>query len=221
MTDKRIAIVGAGPGISLAVAKRFAREGYQVVLLARRAEALAGYVSELTSLGVKALGYAADAGQPASLISAFDRLKAEGGNPDVLVYNATGFRMGTPSKLSAVQLTADLAVSIIGALVAAQQVIPAMQSQRRGTILLTGGGQALFPNAQVATVAIGKAGMRNLALTLYQELEPLGIHVATVTVAGDVQRNTFFDPDRIADVYWKLHTQEAEQWEREVIYKPN
>jgi NAD(P)-dependent dehydrogenase (short-subunit alcohol dehydrogenase family) len=85
--------------------------------------------------------------------------------------------------------------------------------------LLTGGGLALSPSAQYADLAIGKAGMRSLALSLAEELEPHGIHVATVTVAGGVQAGTYFAPELIAEVYWRLHAQLRGSWEREVVYR--
>ncbi|NJL35119.1 MAG: short-chain dehydrogenase, partial [Chloroflexaceae bacterium] len=91
--------------------------------------------------------------------------------------------------------------------------------QQRGTILFTGGGLALDPYAQYASLAIGKAGLRSLTYTLGAELEPQGIHVATVTIAGTVQPGTFFAPDLIAEQYWNLHTQAPGTWQREIVYR--
>jgi len=212
-------IVGAGAGVSLGVAKRFAQEGFEIALLARRAAALAEQVAALTSSGAWASGYVADASTPTSLQQAFDQIKAEIGPPTVLVYNAAAIRQGAPAGLPVDDLMADLMVNVGGALVAAQQVIPAMRSAGQGTILFTGGGLALNPNARYASLAIGKAAMRNLALTLAQELAATGIHVATVTIDGFVKPGTHFDPDQIAETFWTLHRQAREQWQPEIVYK--
>ena len=86
-------------------------------------------------------------------------------------------------------------------------------------MLFTGGGLALNPWPQAAALAVGKAGLRNLVYSLAAELEPAGIHVATVTIAGMVQPGTEFDPERIADVYWQLHSEPRGQWQREIIFR--
>lgn len=218
MTDQVCAVVGAGPGLSQAVARRFAREGFRVALLARRPEALEGYVAELRAAGADAHGFAADAGDPASLQAAFARAAAQLGAPEVLVYNAAALVPGVPSALDPHALLDQLKVNVVGALVSAQQVIPAMRERGRGTILLTGGGLALNPQPQYAALALGKAAMRNLCFSLAFELEPEHIHVATVTVGGYIQPGTRFDPDDIAAEYWRLHTQPEGEWEREVVY---
>jgi short-subunit dehydrogenase len=212
-------IVGAGPGVGQAVAQRFGREGFRLALVARRAATLTQLVDELRGQGHAAHGFSADAGDTASLHTALDLIRSQVGEPDVLVYNATAGAPGLPSRIDPDGLLADLRVSVVGALVAAQQVIPAMQARGQGTILFTGGGLALHPWPQAASLAIGKAGLRNLAYSLGAELEPAGIHVATVTIAGSVQSGTHFDPDLIAEAYWQLHSQPRGRWEREIVYR--
>ncbi len=213
------AVVGVGPGIGLAVARRFAREGFELALLARREAALHDYVHDLRRQEFTAHGYAADAGDPSSLQAAFAQIAAQQSAPAVLVYNASALHQGAPSTLAVADVLADFQVNLLGALTAAQQVIPAMRQQQRGTILFTGGGLALRPTPQYASLALGKASLRNLTLSLAQELAPAGIHVATVTVAGFVQPQTFFDPDLIAEVYWQLHCQSPAEWQSEVLYQ--
>ena len=85
-------VVGAGPGIGLAVARRFAREGFAVGLIARRQDALDGYVLELLGEHDVVLGVAADAADPAALEAAWSSVVAALGDPEVLVYNAMGAR---------------------------------------------------------------------------------------------------------------------------------
>jgi NAD(P)-dependent dehydrogenase (short-subunit alcohol dehydrogenase family) len=122
----------------------------------------------------------ADAADPASLESAFNQIRAEMDAPSVLVYNAAAINQGPPTEIDPEQLVADFRVNVAGALAAAQQVIPTMRQAGRGTILLTGGGLALNPYPDYCSLAVGKAGLRNLAFSLHDYLKPSGIHVATV-----------------------------------------
>ncbi|MCB2289796.1 SDR family NAD(P)-dependent oxidoreductase [Clostridium sp. CS001] len=88
--------------------------------------------------------------------------------------------------------------------------------RQKGTILFTGGMLALNPVASRASASISKAGLRNLAFTLADELSPCGITVGTITIGGVVQSGTFFDPDLIAESYWELYTKGDK---KEILYK--
>jgi NAD(P)-dependent dehydrogenase (short-subunit alcohol dehydrogenase family) len=214
-----IVIVGMGPGVSAAVARRFGREGFKVAAIARRADALKEQTDALAGAGVTAQGYTADASDPASLHDALARVAAEQGAPSVLVYNAAGVRYKPMAQLSADELNADLRISIGGALAAAQAVLPAMREQGAGTLLFTGGGFAFEPMAAMASLGVGKAGIRNLAFSLFADLKDSGIHAATVTIGGMVKPGTAFDPDKIAEAYWSLHAQPKGSFERELVFK--
>ncbi|HMR63289.1 MAG TPA: SDR family NAD(P)-dependent oxidoreductase [Anaerolineae bacterium] len=219
MSPKICVVVGAGPGLGLAVARRFGLEGYHLALVARRAEALAEYVTEFGQAGLKAQAVAADAADFASLRWAMAHIQEQWGDPEVLVYNPVAIHGGQPSTLDPDDLIADFRVNVAGALVCAQAVIPAMKAAQRGTLLFTGGGLALNPYPDYASLAVGKAGLRNLAYSLGAELAPDGIQVATVTIAGFIQPGTHFDPALIAEKYWALHQQPPGQREREIIYR--
>lgn len=211
-------IVGAGPGISQAVARKFGSQGFQIALVARNAQKLEGLKDELEPRGVQARVYTADASDENGLRAALERISTEWSAPDVLVYNAMSNSAQGAAALEPAALERDFRVNVVGALTATRAVLPAMLEAGRGTVLFTGGGLALRPMPQFASLSIGKAGLRNLALSLAQELEPRGIHVATVTVTGFVQTQTAFDPDKIAAHYWRLHTQERHTWEAEHVF---
>lgn len=215
MSDKVCAIVGAGPGISMAVAQRFGREGYKIALIARRSDKLNDYIRALSEQDITAESFEADAGVIESLNSVFEQIKSKLGIVDVLIYNAAVTRQGNASTLELNTLMDDFKVNVGGALISSQQVIPDMRVMGQGTILFTGGGLALNPYPDRAALAIGKAALRNLAYSLGAELESEGIFVGTVTIAGFVQPGTHFDPDLIAEKYWLLHT---EHKEREIVY---
>jgi short-subunit dehydrogenase len=219
MSAQVCALVGAGAGLGLAIAQQFGREGYHLALLARRPEALAGYTKTLNDAGIQANGFSVDAADANSIAAAFAEINQTLGFPDVLVYNAALLKQDSVMSLTTEDLVQDFKVNGVGAIAAMQQVLPRMQQQRRGTILLTGGGLALYPSPQLISLGIGKAAIRYLALALADELKASGIHIATVTICGTIAPGTKFDPDAIAQVYWQLHTQTPDNWQTEYIYQ--
>lgn len=216
MDKPLLVIVGAGPGVSAAVARKFGSHGFKVVLLARKRASLDLQIAELQKKSIEAYGVVADALVPDSLRAAFNQIKKEYGVPDVLVYNAGANTISNPSDLKEQDLLSDFGVNVVGALVSSQQVIPEMVARKKGTILFTGGMLALRPVASRASASMSKAGLRNLAFTLADELSSHGVAVATVTIGGVVKPGTFFDPDLIAECYWDLHTKRDQV---EALYK--
>jgi short-subunit dehydrogenase len=212
------AIVGFGAGVSMGVAKVFGKEGYELALIARNPAKLADNAQVLRTNGYAVHFFAGDASDEASLIQTFTQIRAQLGEPEVLIYNAAMSTSGKPSSLDPKLLISDFRVNVAGALIAVQQVIPAMQANHKGTILLTGGGLAFNPFADVYSLAIGKAGIRSLTFSLAQELASSGIHVGTVTICGTVEPGTHFDPDAIAQSYLALHKQSPDAWDTELIY---
>ena len=94
MSNGVAAVLGVGPGLGAAVARRFAREGFAVALMARSEESVAGAREEIEGKGGTALPVATDATDPASVQAAFERVREELGDPEVFVYNAGAFQMG-------------------------------------------------------------------------------------------------------------------------------
>ncbi len=200
-----------GRGISYAVAQRFAREGFRIGMIGRSENDLQALATELPG----SRGIAADAGDEHSLRSALEKL----GPASVLVYNASAGHGGPATALTTDDALADFRVNVVGAVVAVRATVAAMRASGRGTILITGGGLALKPVASLASLSLGKAAQRSLALSLASELEPAGIHVATITVCGFVEPGGRFAPDLIAGEYWRLHAQAPGQFECEVVYE--
>lgn len=210
-------ILGVGPLIGLAVSRRFAREGFRVVMVGLDGAFLEVQHQQLP--GSAAL--VCDLGEPEAVERLFQRIAPEHGEAQVLVYNASAGSRCTASALEPAQLEKDLRVNVSAPLAAVRAVLPAMRRAGRGTILFTGGGLALKPQAELASGSVGKAAIRQLALCLHEELKPEGIRVATVTVAGFVQKESAFNPDFIAETYWLLHAEPQEHWHAEVVLKPS
>lgn len=209
-------VVAAGPGLGAAIARRFAREGTAVGLVARSAERLGGLVDELRALDVPVEVAEADVADTHALRSALADLRRRLGEPDVLVYNGSEYVEGRPTEVPPDAVLHAVQVGVTGALVAVQEVAPAMRAAGRGTILLTGSEAAVNPYPGAAAVGIAKAGLRNLALSLEKELAPEGVHVTTVTIRGVLKPGTAFDPEVIAERYWELQGEPADRWRPEV-----
>ncbi|MFB9760883.1 SDR family oxidoreductase [Ectobacillus funiculus] len=213
MSEKILLIVGAGPGISLNTARKFGKEGFKVSLISRSMESLQKYENELKIDEIAAKGFLGDVSSVESLKTAIDTVIKTYGKIDVLLYNAASGSPGKPTTLSVDQLVEDFKISVAEALTSVKEVIPHMQN---GTILLTGGGLALHPYADYTSLAIGKAGIRNLAYSLHQELSPKGIYVGTLTIKGFVQEGTYFSAENIANTFYSMYENHTET---EIIFE--
>ncbi|WP_106396412.1 SDR family NAD(P)-dependent oxidoreductase [Actinocorallia populi] len=210
-------VIGAGPGIGRAVARRFAREGLPIALIARGAETLSAAARDLAPSGVRVAALAADSSDDTALRAALDRAADELGPPDVVVYNAAVVRADALGELSVRAHLDAWAVNVVGAVTAAAHVLPEMARRGGGSFIITGGMPE--PKPQYVSLSLGKAGVRTLVALLDREYGPSGVHVATVTVDGPVAPGTDFDPDDIAEHYWRLHGQPRHRWEREVLHR--
>ena len=209
-------VAGVGPGIGAAVARRFARGGFSVALLARRAGELDALATELGS----ARAYSVDLLDAPAIAATIALVATDLGAPSALVYNAAAWREAHPMDISPAAFTAELALCATGALASAQAVHPAMKAAGAGTILFTGGGLALHPEygSKVLGLTAGKSALRGMTLALAPVLAADGVHVATVTVAGVVAAGGAFDPNRIAEAFWTLHAQPREAWTSEIVF---
>ena len=200
-------VVAAGPGLGRSVALRFARDGAAVGLVARSADSAASLAEELRSAGAPSVATAtADVGDESALRGALRSLAGELGPATVLVYNGSAFVQGSGLTLAVPDLRLALDVGVAGAMVAAQEVSPAMRAAGSGTLLLTGSVAADRASTSATAVGVAKAALRALALSLHKELEPDGVRVSTVTIDGVLQGPKALDLDEIADLYWRLHT---------------
>jgi NAD(P)-dependent dehydrogenase (short-subunit alcohol dehydrogenase family) len=232
MADKVAAILGVGPGLGSALARRFASEGFAVALMARREESVAGVREEIEGSGGTALPVATDATDPASVAAAFDEVRGSLGDPEVFVYNAGAFQMGGILDLSPAKFDECFRANCAGAFYAAQQVLPPMVEAGRGTVLLTGATAALRGSARFSALAVGKFGLRALAQSMAREFGPQGVHVAHVVIDGQIdtprvremspgrEDHTLLSPDAIAETYWRLHSQHPSAWTLELDVRP-
>jgi NAD(P)-dependent dehydrogenase (short-subunit alcohol dehydrogenase family) len=232
LNDKVAAVLGVGPGLGAAIARRFAREGFAVALMARNEDGLSGIRQEIEADGAKALPVSADATDPASVEAAFERVRSELDDPEVFVYNAGAFQMGGILEVSPEKFDECFRANCAGAFYGAQQVLPAMIEAGSGTVLLTGATASLRGSARFSALAVGKFGLRALAQSMAREFGPQGIHVAHVVIDGQIntprmremspdrEEHTMLSPDAIAETYWRLHVQDRTAWTLELDLRP-
>lgn len=219
MQRQAATIIGFGPGLGQALAEAFGAEGMPLALIARNQAKVDTAALRFRGAGFEAQGFAADAGDEASLVHALSRVEAAYGGISVLIYNAAHWRSGPVLATTASSLIDDFRIFVAGALVAAQVVVPSMVKRGAGTILFTGGGFALYPSPDAPSLSIGKGGIRALALMLAKELAPKGIRVGTVTVAGMIAPGTPFAPELIAKSFLELHHSPPDASTAEIIYR--
>ena len=229
---KVAAVLGVGPGLGAAIARRFAGEGFAVALMARREESVAAVRVEIEDSGVGALPVTTDATDPDAVATAFDRVRAELGDPEVFVYNAGAFQMGGVLEVPPAKFDECFRANCAGAFYAAQQVLPAMVEAGRGTVLLTGATASMRGSARFSALAVGKFGLRALAQSMAREFGPQGIHVSHVIVDGQIntprlremspdrEDHTMLSPEAIAETYWQLHSQDRTAWTLELDLRP-
>jgi NAD(P)-dependent dehydrogenase (short-subunit alcohol dehydrogenase family) len=212
-----LAVIGAGPGIGAAVARRCSVPRDRVTLLSRDQGKLAHLVEELTRSGrtVEALG--ADVADESALHGALDRIEASGA-PDLVVYNAGLIRRDRPGELSYDEHAYAWSVNVVGAVTVAARLLPLMSERGTGSFLLTGGMPLASPDW--TSLSLGKAGLRALASLLAGEYTDRGVHVAIVVVDGAVAAGTPLDPDLIAREYLRIHQQQRAAWEHDVVLGP-
>lgn len=234
MSERKVAVVlGVGPGLGAAAARRFAREGFAVGLMARSQDKLTPVQIEIEKAGGTARSVPTDATDPASVTAAFKRVRDQFGTPaEVFIYNAGAFQMGGILDVTPEQFEYCWKANCLGGFLAAQQVLPDMVKRGRGTILLTGATASLRGSARFACLAVGKFGLRALAQSLAREFGPQGVHVAHVILDGQIDaprlratapdraKRTMLSPEAIAETYWQLHTQDASAWTLELDVRP-
>jgi NAD(P)-dependent dehydrogenase (short-subunit alcohol dehydrogenase family) len=222
------AIVGAGPGNGAAFARKFAKEGYAVVLLARQKERLEALTQELPL----ARAVACDAADPLSVELAFAAIHEEFGPVDALIYNAGSGVWGSIEEVGAEDFESAWRINAFGAFIAAKQVIPSMKAAGHGTIVFIGATASRRGGAKIAAFASAKAAQRSLAQSLARSLGPLGIHVALAVIDGvidspqarsqlaDKPDSFFLQPDAIAETVYFLTQQKKSAWTFELEVRP-
>ncbi|OMI91405.1 dehydrogenase [Streptomyces sp. M1013] len=204
------ALVGAGPGLGLAAARRFGAAGHHVALLSRNADHLDALAGELDGEGIRARGFTADVLAPATLTAALDTAAKELGPIEVLQFSPVprGDFMKPVLETTAADLEDPLAFSVKGPVTCVHAVLPGMRELGRGTLLFVNGGSAVRPNPKVAGTSVAFAAESAYAAMLHDALAPENIHAAQLIVPGAIRPDAeHSSPDALAERLYAIHTE--------------
>lgn len=214
---KTLLVIGAGPGIGFATARRFASEGYRIVLSSRSMQKLQAQAQELGEAGASVICIEADAVKPAQVNELVTRFAAEG--PLAVLYNAGVLRYDEAGNLrplaitahSAADIQSDMTINLTSAMVAIRAAAAAMAARGEGSIYITGGGFGIHPSPDFLPISVAKAGIRAAAMALFEPLKAQGIHIGTVTVGRLVSPGSPAAQE-VAELFWQMEAAPPEQW---------
>ena len=212
-----IVVVGAGPGVSGSVARRFADEGYDVALLGQDQDVLDDLTADLEGRGATVGHAVADVTDEQAARDAVRRFGEHTGRIDVLHFNPSAFREKDPLTLTVGELLEDVALGVGALLTVVQAARPFMSAG--GRVSVTGSMAADEPWEGAASLGVQKAGVRNLVHSLDKTLARDGIRAVSVTVRGTLSREGAFTPDRVAEAVWAAVTRDDDGWTSEVPYR--
>src|SRR5437870_6976764 len=211
------------------MARRFARGGYAVAMLARSRDRLVALEQELEH----ARGYPCDVTDEAQLDATIDKVRADFGAPKVLVHNAVGGAFGTFLEIEPEVLNRNFQVNTMALLHLARRLAPAMIEAGEGVIIVTGNTPALRGKPRFAGFAPTKAAQRILAEAIAREIGPKGVHVAYVVIDAVIDLEWtrtmvskpggdpfFIQPSAIAEEVWHVAQQERSAWSFNVEIRP-
>ncbi len=229
MNQNRIALItGVGPGLGASLARRFAREGFAIALVARHSTFIDDLAREIANAGGNAIALVADVSRPAEVRSAVERVRAELGKISVLLHNASasvgdGLLGTTPEDFES-----SWRIATLGGFVCAKEIAPDMIALGEGTMIFTGATSSVRGGGWLA-FSSAKFALRGLVQSLARELWPQGVHVAHVVVDGIIGPagvavaggEPKLDPDHMAEAYWHLSRQRPTAWTLELDLRPH
>ncbi|MGY0064127.1 SDR family NAD(P)-dependent oxidoreductase [Streptomyces sp. LZ34] len=183
------ALVGAGPGLGLATARRFGSAGHTVALVSRSAQHLEELSAELARDGIQARGFAADVLDPASLTAVLRAAADALGPIEILQYSPVPRAdfMKPVLDTTADDLDAPLTFSVESPVTCVNAVLPGMRALGRGTLLFVNGGSAVRPHPERAGTSIAFAAESAYVRMLHHVLAPENIHAAQLIIPGAIR----------------------------------
>lgn len=226
--------VGAEDGLGAALARRFAKGGFHVLVAGRTAAKVERVAA---SLGAgNGTPFAMDATREAEVGHLFRLAAAPGAGKapaSVVIFNAGNNQHIPFLELSAAQFEAFWRVGCLAGFLAGREAARLLLPQRHGTILFTGASASLRGRPGFVQFSAAKAGLRMLSQSMARELGPHGIHVAHVLIDGRINSKRLqaesahsvdaaglLDAEAIAEAYWQLHVQHPSAWTQELDLRP-
>jgi NAD(P)-dependent dehydrogenase (short-subunit alcohol dehydrogenase family) len=231
--------VGAERGVGAAVSRRFAREGFHVLVAGRTPGKIEQVARAIVSAGGSADAIAMDATREADVAGLFDRAMAPGDGREpasVVVFNA-GNNQHIPFREVEAKLFEDFwRVGCFAGFLVGREAARRLAPLGRGTLIFTGASGSLRGKSGFAQFSAAKAGLRMISQSMAREFGPLGLHVAHVVIDGGIDgdrlnsrrpqlrqergEDGLLNPDAIAETYWQIHRQARSAWTQEVDLRP-
>jgi len=230
--------VGAERGLGAALCRRFAAEGYHVLVAGRTPEKIDRVARTIETRGGRATPVPTDTTREEDVVGLFDLAMAEDGHgpADLVVYNAGNNQRLRFTEVSAETFEAFWRVSCFGGFLVGREAARRLLPLGRGTVLFTGASASLRGRPGFAHFAAAKAGLRAVAQSMAREYGPQGIHVAHVVIDGVIDgdmvrrgrpqiveqrgEDGLLAVDSIAEAYWQIHRQHPTAWTHEIDLRP-
>lgn len=228
--------VGARAGIGGALARRFAKEGLDVVIAGRTEAKLADVAAGIEEAGGRAIPVVADATLAEDVARVFDVAEEASRVPELVVYNAGNNRFRPLLEMDDAFFEDLWRLCCFGGFLVGREAAKRMTARNGGSLIFTGATASLRARPPFTAFASAKAALRALAHGMAREFGPQGLHVAHVIIDGMIdgdQLNTRFPqfkeqkgedgmllPEAIADAYWGLHVQHRSAWTLELDLRP-
>ena len=236
MEPKAVVVIGAGDALGGAIAKRFAREGFEAVIVRRHAEQLEPLAQAIREAGGQPHPFGLDARKEEDMTGLFERVEAKIAPVEVCVFN-----IGANVRFPIAETTSRVFFKVwemacFSGFLAGREAAKRMAPRGRGTILFTGATASVRGREGFAAFASAKHGLRAVAQSMARELGPKGVHVAHTIIDGAIDtawiaenfperyaakaHDGILNPEHIAQAYWMLHTQPRDAWTHELDLRP-
>jgi len=229
MSAREVAVVvGVGPGLGAALGRVFAGDGMAVALASRDAASIQAIADGIDG----ARAYPCDATSADQVEALFERVGADLGTPDMVVFNAGTFVHKSILETEAEEFERCWRIGCLGGFFVGRAAARAMTQRGQGTIIFTGATASLRGGAKFHNLAVPKFGLRALAQSMARELGSKGIHVGHVVIDGQIlsertgglakdrPEDGLLAPDAIAAAYLQLHRQHRSAWTHELDLRP-
>ena len=234
--------VGVRWGVGGAIAQKFAQEGFFTVVTTRNEGNAAPLAKAIRDQGGDGMIVELDLVSQESIANAFATIRREAGDPEVLIYNA-GYLEGRdlpPEKdlleyVPVEMLDTGLHISARGPFLVAQEVLPAMRKNGRGSFFFSNNSSSLRGKKRMTGQSLyyPRVLMRTLSQVLTEDYSEHGVHVANIIIDGSIdspgsrklprnqnRTDLIINPVKIAEAYWYLHTQDKSCWTHELQLTP-
>ncbi len=234
--SRSIIVIGAGDALGGAIARRFAREGLEAVIVRRNADQLEPLAEAIRAEGGRAHPFGVDARNEEQMVALFDRVEAE-----IAPVEACVFNIGANVRFPIAETTSRVFFKVwemacFSGFLAGREAAKRMAPRGRGTIIFTGATASVRGREGFAAFSSAKHGLRALSQSMARELGPKGVHVAHTIIDGAIDtawiaenfperyalkaQDGILNPDHIADAYWMLHGQPRDAWTHELDLRP-